>query len=143
MTESEEGLNVEDPRPVESGEMYGTEHGERQPHSEEGGETLQPVQQFMTEMFQLVSRMTKQQQRTAAEERAVERARQEEERKRLAEVNATNMQKMMEQLVEAVKPTPRIDERMEESGRRSLETKIGKVSEVDNIETTFERLMSV
>ena len=147
MTEPGERPNVEDP--VETREVYGTGLGDvtpGQPGSEGGGETLQPMQQFMTEMFQLVSRMTEQQQRTAAEERAVERARQEEERKRLAEVNATNMQRMMEQLVEAVKPTPRTDERREESGRRSLETKIARLSEVDDIEaylTTFERLMSV
>ena len=67
--------------------------------SGEGGETLQPMEQFMTQMFRFVSEMTEKQQRAASEERAVERARQEEERKRLAELNATNM---MEQLREVI-----------------------------------------
>ena len=67
--------------------------------SGEGGETLQAMEQFMTQMFRFVSEMTEKQQRAASEERAVERARQEEERKRLAELNATNM---MEQLREVI-----------------------------------------
>ena len=123
----------------------GDRHNAENPVEPGGGETLQPMQQFMTQMFQLVSQMTEQQQRAAAEERAVERARQDEERKQLAELNAMNMQTMMEQLKEAMKPAPRSDERREESGRSS-ETKIARLSDADDIEaylTTFERLMTV
>ena len=117
--------------------------------SGEGGETLQPMEQFMTQMFRFVSEMTEKQQRATSEERAVERSRQEEERKRLAELNATNMQTMMEQLREVMMLPPRFDERRD-SGRRApgtaVEPKIARLSDADDIEaylTTFERLMTV
>jgi hypothetical protein len=111
--------------------------------SGEAGETLQPMEQFMTQMFRLVSEMTEKQQRAASEERAVERARQEEERKRLAELNATNM---MEQLREVIM----LVGEKRDSGRRAtgtaVEPKIARLSDADYIEaylTTLERLMNV
>ena len=55
-----------------------------QAYSEEEG-TSQLMQLFITQMIQLVSKMTEQQQQTAAEERAVEHMRQKEERRQLAE----------------------------------------------------------
>ena len=77
------------------------------------GATVELMQQFMTQMFQLMSEMTEKQLWAAAEERAMERARQEE-RKRLAEVNTENMQIMMQQLREVIMPLPRLDKWMEE-----------------------------
>ena len=108
-------------------------------------ETLQLMEKFMTQMLQLVSETTEQQKRVAFEEQAVERARQEEERKRLAELNATNMRTMMEQLREVMMP---VDERRDSgcATGTAVEPKITRLSDADDIEaylTTFERLMTV
>ena len=132
------------PEHMESGdattERTETERGDAA-CSENGRETMQLL---MTQMVQLMT----QQQRAAAEERAVDRARQEEERKRLVELNTANMQKMMEQFKEAISPVPRSDGREESvsGGRRVIEARIPRLSDADDIEaylTTFERLMTV